>query len=70
MASAWPAAKAPHKILLANRGKELLIADAGDADVKVVDTTRFKVGKTIALTPQPDSGIEDSKSGAFYIFKS
>lgn len=60
-------AKAPHKILLADGGKELLIADAGDADVKVVDTTRFKVDETIALAPQPDSGIEDSKSGIFYI---
>jgi DNA-binding beta-propeller fold protein YncE len=60
-------AKAPHKILLANGGKELLVADAGDADVKVVDTMHFKVAKTIALAPQPDSGIADRKSGIFYI---
>ncbi|WNC93546.1 hypothetical protein RI103_22380 [Paraburkholderia sp. FT54] len=67
IASIRTVAKAPHKILLANGGKELLIADAGDAALKVVDTTRFKVRKTIALAPQPDSGIADRKSGIFYI---
>lgn len=51
IASIRTVAKAPHKILLANGDKELLIADAGDAALKVVDMTRFKVAKTIALAP-------------------
>jgi DNA-binding beta-propeller fold protein YncE len=67
IASIRTVAKAPHKILLANGGKELLIADAGDAALQVVDTTRFKVRKTIALAPQPDSGTADRKNGIFYI---
>jgi DNA-binding beta-propeller fold protein YncE len=52
---------------LANEGKELLIADAGDANVKVVDTKTFEIKKIIPLEPQPDSGIADRKSGIFYV---
>jgi DNA-binding beta-propeller fold protein YncE len=67
LASVRTVAKAPHKIVLANEGKELLIADAGDANVKVIDTKTFDVEKVIPLEPQPDSGIVDRKSGIFYV---
>ncbi|MFM0375340.1 YncE family protein [Paraburkholderia aspalathi] len=67
LASVKTVARAPHKIVLANDGKELLIADAGDANVKVVDTKTFKVKKVVPLEPQPDSGIADRQSGIFYV---
>src|SRR6202045_3837085 len=67
LASVKTVARAPHKIVLANDGKELLIADAGDANVKVVDTKTFKVKKVVPLEPQPDSGIADRPGGIFYV---
>src|SRR5258705_1167080 len=67
LASVKTVAKAPHKILLANGGKDLLVADAGDASVKVVDTKTFEVRKVVPLEPQPDSGIADRKSSIFYV---
>ena len=60
-------AKNPHKIILADRGKELFIADAGDANVKIVDTKTFKIEDRIPLEPQPDSGVTDKKNGIFYL---
>jgi DNA-binding beta-propeller fold protein YncE len=67
LASVKTVARAPHKIVLANDGKELLIADAGDANVKVVDTKTFEVKKVVPLEPQPDSGIADRPGGIFYV---
>ncbi|MGF6919458.1 YncE family protein [Paraburkholderia sp. 40] len=67
LASVKTVAKSPHKILLANDGKELLIADAGDSNVKVVDTKTFEVKKVIPLDPQPDSGVSDRESGIFFV---
>ncbi|TDY16678.1 DNA-binding beta-propeller fold protein YncE [Paraburkholderia sp. BL6665CI2N2] len=67
LASVKTVAKSPHKILLANGGKKLLIADAGDSNVRVVDTTSFRVDKVIPLEPEPDSGVADRKSGIFYV---
>jgi len=67
LASVRTVAKVPHKIVLANEGKELLIADAGDANVKVIDTKTFDIEKVVPLEPQPDSGIADRKSGIFYV---
>lgn len=67
LASVKTVASAPHKIVLANGGNELLIADAGDVNVKVVDTKTFKVKKVVPLEPQPDSGIADRQSGIFYV---
>jgi DNA-binding beta-propeller fold protein YncE len=66
LASVTNVAKSPHKILLAHNGQELFIADAGDSNVKVVDTNSFEVRKVIPLDPQPDSGVADSKSGIFF----
>jgi DNA-binding beta-propeller fold protein YncE len=66
LASVKSVAKSPHKILLANGGKELLIADSGDSNVKVVDTKTFEVEKVISLAPQPDSGVADRESGIFF----
>jgi DNA-binding beta-propeller fold protein YncE len=60
-------AKSPHKLLLTDHGKTLLIADAGDANLKIVDTSTFHVDKTVPLEPQPDSGIADRKRGIFYV---
>ena len=60
-------AKAPHKILLTDDGKVMFIADAGNADVKIVDTSNFEVERTIPLEPQPDSGVADRKNGIFYV---
>src|ERR1700730_18495684 len=59
LASVTNVAKSPHKILLAHNGQELFIADAGDSNVKVVDTNSFEVRKVIPLDPQPDSGVAD-----------
>jgi DNA-binding beta-propeller fold protein YncE len=67
LASVKTVAKSPHKILLTNGGKQLLIADAGDSNVKVVDTDTFQIEKVIPLEPQPDSGVADRKSGIFYV---
>ena len=67
LASVKSVAKSPHKILLAIGGKELLIADAGDSNVKVVDTQTFVVEKVIPLAPQPDSGVADRESGIFLL---
>jgi DNA-binding beta-propeller fold protein YncE len=67
LASEKTVAKSPHKILLANDEEELFIADAGDANVKIVDTRIFKVKKVIPLAPQPDSGVADRKKGIFYV---
>jgi DNA-binding beta-propeller fold protein YncE len=67
VASVEAVAKSPHKILLANGGKELLIADAGDSNVKVVDTHTFEVRKVIPLEPQPDSGVADRMNRIFYV---
>ncbi|MFL9912926.1 YncE family protein [Paraburkholderia sp. RL17-337-BIB-A] len=60
-------AKSPHKILLTNDGKTMFIADAGDANVKIVDTSNFQVEKTVSLEPQPDSGVADRKNGILYV---
>jgi DNA-binding beta-propeller fold protein YncE len=60
-------AKSPHKLLLTNHGKTLLIADAGDANLKIVDTSTFHVEKTVALVSQPDSGVADREHGIFYL---
>src|ERR1700738_5143258 len=67
LASEKGIAKSPHKILLSHDGKELFIADAHDANVKIVDTSTFQVDKTINLEPQPDSGVVDRKNGIFYV---
>jgi DNA-binding beta-propeller fold protein YncE len=67
IASEKNVAKSPHKILLSKDGKELFIADAHDANVKIVDTGTFAVKKVIPLEPQPDSGVADRKSGIFYV---
>ncbi|HTI16578.1 MAG TPA: hypothetical protein VL598_02815 [Trinickia sp.] len=60
-------AKSPHKLLLTDDGKKLLIADAGDAALKIVDTSTFRVEKTVPLEPEPDSGVADRKNGIFYV---
>ncbi|CAB3754752.1 YncE family protein [Paraburkholderia solisilvae] len=60
-------AKSPHKILLTDNGKTMFIADAGDANVKIVDTSSFQVEKTIPVEPQPDTGVADRKNGIFYV---
>ncbi|MEA3122862.1 MAG: hypothetical protein QOH33_2452 [Paraburkholderia sp.] len=67
LASEKGVAKSPHKILLSHDGKSLFIADAHDANVKIVDTSTFHVDKTIGLEPQPDSGVADRKNGIFYV---
>jgi DNA-binding beta-propeller fold protein YncE len=67
LASEKGVAKAPHKIALTRDGKTMLIADAGDANIKVVDTSTFHVEKMIPLEPEPDSGADDSTHGVFYI---
>ena len=61
LASVRTVAKAPHKIVLANEGKELLIADAGDANVKVIDTKTFDVEKVIPLVHAPDDPGPDEE---------
>ncbi|MRW89906.1 hypothetical protein GJ699_07920 [Duganella sp. FT80W] len=60
-------AKSPHKILLTQAGKELWVADAGAASLKIVDTSDMSVRNSIAMEPQPDSGIVDEKRGIFYL---
>lgn len=60
-------ARSPHKLLLTHGGKELWIADAGAASLKIVDTASFKVTHSIAMEAQPDSGIVDEKRGIFYL---
>jgi DNA-binding beta-propeller fold protein YncE len=60
-------AKSPHKLLLTDQGRTLLIADARDANLKIVDTSTFQVKKSVSLEPQPDSGIADRKEGIFYV---
>lgn len=67
LASQRRVARSPHKIELTNNGRRLLIVDAGDASVKIVDTRTFDVLKTIPLEPQPDSGVTDRRSGIFYV---
>lgn len=60
-------ATSPHKILLTHEGRELWIADAGGASMKVVDTANLSLKRSVALEPQPDSGIVDEKRGIFYL---
>lgn len=60
-------ANSPHKILLTQDGKQLWIADAGGASMKVVDTASMAVTHSVPLEPQPDSGIVDEKRGIFYL---
>jgi DNA-binding beta-propeller fold protein YncE len=67
LASERRVARSPHKIELTNDGRRLLIVDAGDASVKIVDSRTFEVLKTIPLEPQPDSGVTDRTSGIFYV---
>jgi DNA-binding beta-propeller fold protein YncE len=67
LASVRKVAVSPHKIELTHDGKELMIADAGVADVLVVNTTTFKIEKRIPLMPQPDTGIADARTGVLYI---
>ncbi|HEV7814393.1 MAG TPA: YncE family protein [Janthinobacterium sp.] len=67
VASHLGVSKSPHKLVLADQGAHLYIADGAAADVEVVDTKTFKVEKTIPLAPQPDSGVADRKSGIFYL---
>jgi DNA-binding beta-propeller fold protein YncE len=57
----------PHKIALANNGRDLIIADAGSAEVVVADTHTFKIKARIPMQPQPDSGTVDPRDGVFYI---
>ncbi|WP_429304083.1 YncE family protein [Paraburkholderia sp. GAS199] len=45
LASEKNVAVQPHKILLANEGKMLYIADAGSASLRIVDTRNFQVKK-------------------------
>jgi DNA-binding beta-propeller fold protein YncE len=67
LASYRGVARSPRKIILADHGAALFIADGGDADVKVVNTATFKVEDRIPLEPQPDTGITDRTRGLFYI---
>jgi DNA-binding beta-propeller fold protein YncE len=57
----------PHKLVLAKRGRELYIADGGDADLKVVETASFKLVRSIPMAAQPDTGVVDEKTGIFYV---
>ncbi|HEX3636401.1 MAG TPA: hypothetical protein VHV99_13070 [Paraburkholderia sp.] len=67
LASEKNVATQPHKILLSNDGKELFIADAGSASLKIVDTRSFQIEKTIPMKAQPDSGVADDRTGIFYV---
>lgn len=67
IASYKEVAKSPHKILLAKDGHQMFIADAGDANVKIVNTDDFKVTQSIPMVPQPDTGVVDRQHGIFYV---
>ena len=67
LASERSVAKSPHKIVLADHGNKLIIADAGAASARIVDTRTFNVTRVIPLEPQPDSGVVDRRTGIFYL---
>jgi DNA-binding beta-propeller fold protein YncE len=67
LASEKNIATEPHKILLGDNGKELFIADAGSASLRIVDTRTFQIKKMIPMKAQPDSGIADDRTGIFYV---
>lgn len=67
LASQRQVAASPHKLLLTNDGRDLWIADAGAASLKIVDSTTFALKQSIPMEAQPDSGVVDEKRGILYL---
>jgi DNA-binding beta-propeller fold protein YncE len=60
-------AKSPHKLEFIPARNQLLVADAGDASCKIVDSRDLHLIKRIPLEPGPDSGVYDPRTRIFYV---
>jgi DNA-binding beta-propeller fold protein YncE len=60
-------AKSPHKLEFIPARNQLLVADAGDASCKILDSRDLHLIKRIPLEPGPDSGVYDPRTRIFYV---
>jgi DNA-binding beta-propeller fold protein YncE len=67
VSSARGIARSPHKLEFLPDKNQLLVADAADASLKVLDGTDLHLIKRIALEPGPDCGVYDPETRIFYI---
>jgi DNA-binding beta-propeller fold protein YncE len=60
-------ATSPHKLEFIPTRNQLLVADAGDASCKILDSKDLHLIKRIPLEPGPDSGVYDPRTKIFYV---